>query len=237
MLTDVDAQKMMQKVEADGPEPEKCSLMPYPDAKVSEALCGPRGSSNYRIYSDFNLNDEDLKLVIPEYHKYCDDVVRHLFPVISDENKMLVIWRRPAVVIRAGDDGFRVQEVEDADQKFNNVNPINLNLHDMQNQIITLGGVIIHFKRMIEDMEMNIDQHHNVFKNNHRKLRQDILDESNRLRLRVQAGTNFQHNNIAAGNARPANAQNEAGSNIQHNDMHEPHDSREAYLKKRIRTL
>ncbi|KNC71639.1 hypothetical protein SARC_15822, partial [Sphaeroforma arctica JP610] len=140
-------------------------------------------------------------------------------------------------VIRAGDDGFRVQEVEGADQNFNNVDPNNLNLHDTQNQMIAIGTDITPLKRMIEDMEMKSDQHDNVFKNNHRKLRQDIMDEFNRLRLPVQARTKFQHKNNAAGNARLENAQNESGSNMQHNDMHEPHDSREACLNKGIRTL
>ncbi|KNC76684.1 hypothetical protein SARC_10830 [Sphaeroforma arctica JP610] len=126
----------------------------------------------------------------------------------------------------------RVQEVEGDDKNFNN-----LNLHDMQNQMITSDADITHLKRMIEDMEMKIDQHHNEFKNNHRKLRQDIMGKFNRLPLPVQAHTKFQHNNNAARNARPANAQNEAGSNMQHNDMHEPHDSHEACLNDGIRTL
>ncbi|KNC84963.1 hypothetical protein SARC_02818 [Sphaeroforma arctica JP610] len=130
--------------------------MLYPDAKVSEALCGPRGACNYRINSEPN-----------------DSFRRRYYP------------------LEAYDRGYG----------------------------------------------MKIDQHHNVFKNNHRKLRQDIMGEFNRLRLTVQARTNFQHNSNAAGNARPANAQNEAGSNIQHNDIHEPHGSHEACLNKGIRTL
>ncbi|KNC78309.1 hypothetical protein SARC_09255 [Sphaeroforma arctica JP610] len=88
---------------------------------------------------------------------------------------------------------------------------------------------------MIEDIA--IDQHYHVFKNNHRKLSQDMMGEFNRLRLPVQARTNYQNNNNSTGSTGPANTQNEASANMQHSDMHQPHDSREACLNKGIGTL